>query len=78
MCTTLVHHRTTNTSCSTSAANTLTKERFVGEPPLAPLDEHVVLLDLEDGVKRIPLDAVLGQEVLLQLGVCLALQLRSQ
>ena len=50
----------------------------MGEPPLAPLDEHVVLLDLEDGVERIPLDAVFGQEVLLQLGVCLALQLRSQ
>ena len=77
MCTTLVHHRTTNTSCSTSA-NTLTQKRFVGEPPLAPLDEHVVLLDLEDGVKRILLDAVLGQEVLLQLGVCLALQFMSK
>ena len=45
----------------------------MGEPPLAPLDEHVVLLDLEDGVERILLDAVFGQEVLLQLGVCLAL-----
>ena len=77
MCTTLVHHRTTNTSCSTSA-NTLTQKRFVGEPPLAPLDEHVVLLDLEDGVERILLDAVFGHEVLLQLGVCLALQLRSK
>ena len=46
----------------------------MGEPPLAPFDEHVVLLDLEDGVERILLDAVFGQEVLLQLGVCLALQ----
>ena len=50
----------------------------MSEPPLAPLDEHVVLLDLEDGVERIPLDAEFGQEVLLQLGVSLALHLMGQ
>ena len=47
----------------------------MGEPPLSPLDEHVVLLDLEDGVERILLYAVFGHEVFLQLGVCLALHL---
>ena len=45
----------------------------MGEPPLAPLHEHIVLLDLEDGREGILLHVVVGQEVLLQLRIGLAL-----
>ena len=47
----------------------------MGEPPFAPLDEHVVLLDLEDGREGVLFDIVVGQEVLLQLRIGLALYL---
>ena len=45
----------------------------MGEPPFAPLDEHIVLLDLKDGGKGLLFDVIVGHEVLLQLRIGLAL-----